>query len=94
MIISALIKGFTAVSISIPAKHAKQISRVRIKYHLNITVTKHSIVRLTCHRDNKRCIHGVDAKGSGTGRQVEIGDEVGQLAEDQRPSVNAEEGVL
>lgn len=49
---------------------------------------------LTCHRDDKGSIHGIDAQGSGTGRQVEVRYEVGQLAEDQGPSVDAKEGVL
>ena len=49
---------------------------------------------LTCHRDDKWSIHGIDAQGSGSGRQVEIRDEVGQLAEDHGPSVDAKERVL
>lgn len=48
----------------------------------------------TCHRDDKRRVHGVDAEGPGAGGQVEVGDEVGQLAKDQGPRVDAEERVL
>lgn len=49
---------------------------------------------LTCHRDDKGGIHGINVQGSGPGRQVEIGDKVGKLTEDQRPSVYAKERVL
>lgn len=38
---------------------------------------------LTCHRDDEGGVHGVDVKVPCTGGQVEVGDEVGQLAEDQ-----------
>lgn len=51
-------------------------------------------VCFTCHRDDKRRVHGVDAEGPGAGGQVEVGDEVGQLAKDQGPRVDAEERVL
>lgn len=49
---------------------------------------------LTCHRDDEGSVHGIDAQGSGSSSQVEIGDEVGQLAENQGPSVDTKERVL
>lgn len=51
-------------------------------------------ISLTCHRDDEGGVHGVDVEVPRAGGQVEVGDEVGQLAEDQRPGVNAEERVL
>lgn len=51
-------------------------------------------INLTCDRDDKGSIHGINVQGSGSGRQVEIGNKVGKLTEDQRPSVYAKERVL
>ena len=50
-------------------------------------------MEFTCYGDDEGSIHGTDSQGPGPGRQVEIGDEVGQLTEDQRPGVDAEERV-
>lgn len=52
------------------------------------------MITLTGNRDDEGRVHGVDAQRPGASRQVEVGDEIGQLAEDHRPGVDAEEGVL
>lgn len=57
-------------------------------------IYKFDQVKLTCHRDDEGSVHGVDAQVPCPGRQVEVGDEVSQLAEHHGPSVDAEEGVL